>query len=258
MQTTFNFSFRFFFCLSLILWTGCGNTDGTAIEKPPTLTPADQAEVDKILAAHGNNAIIHYLTYGPRGNGWGRTVSDRDVENISKYIRYFVSQGANVNATDKDGNTSLHVATGSDDIEVIKCLVSQGADVNAKGQDGKTPLHVAATDGNIEVVKFLVSQGADVTVTFGGWTPWTPLDAARDKGHSAVVEYFALTYARMLAEAVDLFTMDVGRPPTTEEGLAVLSFPPRTLANILPPIAQLAEQMGVMAVQGDSKAEVAQ
>ena len=69
-----------------------------------------------------------------------------------------------------------------------------------------------------------------------------------------------LAYLKMLAQAVDCYTRDIGQPPTTEQGLVVLTsaqgfatlvFPPQPVeAIILPPIAQvgLAETMGVARV----------
>jgi len=47
-------------------------------------------------------------------------------------------------------------------IDTVKFLVSQGADVNMKDRDGETPLHNAVRMGGAAMVKFLVSKRADV------------------------------------------------------------------------------------------------
>jgi ankyrin repeat protein len=47
-------------------------------------------------------------------------------------------------------------------IEEIKNLIEQGADINAPGQFGDTPLHKAADSRQLETAKILLENGADV------------------------------------------------------------------------------------------------
>ena len=51
--------------------------------------------------------------------------------------------GADVNATDHDGNTALHHAAARGDIEMIQYLVSKGADVKAVNRQGQTTADMA-------------------------------------------------------------------------------------------------------------------
>jgi len=91
-----------------------------------------------------------------------------------KVFEFLVSQGADVNAKNKNGETPFHVAARkNENVEVFEFFVSQGADVNVKDEHGMTPLHIAARwNENVEIVKFLVSQGADVNAkNDNGYTP---------------------------------------------------------------------------------------
>jgi hypothetical protein len=156
MNMTFQFSsrtvasllFACLLCLALTLLSGCGGAK---------FTPAEQTEVNKYLAEHGRNALLRYLeesskdTHSDPGEHYSR---------VGKYVEFFISKGADVNAKDNDGNTPLHYGIWNP--RVVHLLVSKGADVNAKGNGGITPLHLAAEEGGLDTVKFLVSKGADV------------------------------------------------------------------------------------------------
>ena len=195
MQTTLKLSLSCLVCLSLLFLNGCGGG-------VPRLTPAEQAEVDKLIAEHGTNVIPYYLqnlhvflSDIEEGPNWGAKV----YETIFKILKYLVSNGADVNARCHiDTWTPLHhvVTRGLDfdsvkdgfSVELVNYLVSNGADVNARClRNGATPLHYAVDIGyNIEIIKCLVSNGADVNARTerGGLMPAnaTPLDIAR---HSA-------------------------------------------------------------------------
>ena len=45
----------------------------------------------------------------------------------------------------------------------IRHLVAQGINLNISDYDGRTPLHLAASEGHLEVVKYLVNKGVDIT-----------------------------------------------------------------------------------------------
>lgn len=92
--------------------------------------------------------------------------------NKLEIIKYLISKGADINATDKDGKNALILHLGyPEDLDVVKALVggnggflslfkkSNGVDVNAKDNKGKTALMYARS---LEVVKYLLSKGADI------------------------------------------------------------------------------------------------
>jgi ankyrin repeat protein len=113
MSTPFKFFVSCLFCFALSLLNGCGGGG--------SFTPAEQAEVDKYIAEYGRDAMIYYLA--------GKGTEDTD-EIVFKYVKYFVSRGANVNAKDSVDMTPLHWTCFRK--KVVEFLVSKEADVNAK------------------------------------------------------------------------------------------------------------------------------
>ena len=77
-----------------------------------------------------------------------------------------------VDAADKDGRTSLHVAAAEGLLRMCTYLLKRGADPNAQTCTGQTPLHFAAAAARNEkepgecaaVVQLLISEGADTTL----------------------------------------------------------------------------------------------
>jgi len=172
-------------------------TEGT-----PALSPAEQAEVDKYIAEHGRDAIIHYLA---------TVKKESDEKLVLKYVKNLVSKGADVNA-----KVDISTIIGSRRVEY-------------------TPLCFAAANGNVEVVKFLVSKGADVNAT--GPNGASPFGIARRNGHTAIVEYLsamgakeaqAQTGINLLIGYVEQYRADNREYPTTEQGLFALIYIPDT------------------------------
>jgi hypothetical protein len=139
MQTTFKLFVSCLFCLLLTLLSGCGGGGtggGMFTESAPKFTPAEQAEVDKYVANYGRDAIVHYLEKAQE--------RDDNEELILKYVKYFVLQGADVNARDGNAMTPLFYAN---HVSVAQLLVSKGADVKAKNVAKETPLSLRKSMG---------------------------------------------------------------------------------------------------------------
>ena len=83
----------------------------------------------------------------------------RITETYQLLIRY----KADLNQADTYGDTVLHTATmlraGSD---VIKLLKTNGADINARNKEGVTPLTIAIQSEDIKTIKYLTANGASI------------------------------------------------------------------------------------------------
>ena len=116
MPTTSKIFVSCLFGLVLPLVSGCGG--GT-----PSLTPAEQAEVDKYIADYGTRALAEYMDTVRR-----REIQDE--ERVLKYVKYFISKGADINVR-SSGYTPLDNAKcanyGEGHPTVIKYLESKGA-----------------------------------------------------------------------------------------------------------------------------------
>ncbi len=111
--------------------------------------------------------------------------------------------------------------------EVVRLLVDAGADPNAAiGGDGETPLHWAASSDDVDVADALMDAGADLEAPGGSIVGGTPLDNAVGYGCWHVARRLVERGARvdklwhaaalgMLARLEELLAADP--PPSAEE-----------------------------------------
>ena len=77
-------------------------------------------------------------------------------------VKLLLEKGANIEAINNQGFTSLWIAAYKGHTEIVKVLIAAGANIEAIDDEGYTPLEVAARNGHVEVVKLLLEKGAKV------------------------------------------------------------------------------------------------
>lgn len=80
---------------------------------------------------------------------------DAAYKDYVEVVKETLEKGADINAKDRYGNTSLHWATNNENADLVTFLLKKGADVNAKDNDGYTPLRWASPKGNTEIAELL-------------------------------------------------------------------------------------------------------
>ncbi|XP_055891980.1 uncharacterized protein LOC106072425 isoform X2 [Biomphalaria glabrata] len=83
--------------------------------------------------------------------------ADGDVKMLKLLWRY-KGDNLDINATDKDGSTALHLCTQNACAEGVSFLITCGADVTAKNKLGQTPLHLTAILGDQELCDVFIKS----------------------------------------------------------------------------------------------------
>jgi len=100
------------------------------------------------------------------GEGFAANAHRSSTRNLLAAVKFLVEElGADVNATDGEGNTAVHNAASRGDNEMINYLVSKGADVKRVNRSGQTTVDMAngpaqRTQPYPETIKLLEGMGA--------------------------------------------------------------------------------------------------
>ena len=109
---------------------------------------------------------------------------DRDDDSV----RGLVDQGANLSATNTDGETVLHLAVHNDDKSMVQFLLGKGADPEATATNGNKPLYDAAESGYLEIIQVLLEFKANVEA-FNVDEQRTAFYQAVENGHTEVAKF---------------------------------------------------------------------
>ncbi|KAI9667433.1 MAG: Ankyrin-2 [Bathelium mastoideum] len=103
-------------------------------------------------------------------------------------VKVLLGAGADVNGTDEQGNTALHLAAVQGNKEIVKLLLKNEASSVIQNREDYTAQHLAAKWGDTDLVKDLHGDATWALVSTG--TGVTPLHSASEEGHEPVVRYF--------------------------------------------------------------------
>ncbi|KAK2177712.1 hypothetical protein NP493_583g02067 [Ridgeia piscesae] len=106
-----------------------------------------------IVVAHNRNLIEYFARLAQ---------SSDDTESINlEYVETVLKNGADIDCTDKYGQSIFHEAARTWHLDVAKFLLEHGANLDQADNYGRTPLHIAAAVDYPEMVKFLIANGAN-------------------------------------------------------------------------------------------------
>lgn len=105
----------------------------------------------KSKKAAASRALIIYFAKMAR-KGSTEVIDYRFLDSLFK-------GGANVNVTDKHGQSVLHEIGRNWNVDVAKYFLGRGADINQGDNWGRSPLHLAAAVNHVEMLEFLLANG---------------------------------------------------------------------------------------------------
>ncbi|XP_065359483.1 85/88 kDa calcium-independent phospholipase A2 isoform X2 [Calliphora vicina] len=150
-------------CVKTLLIAGADvNIEAKNISKLyKTSTPTSVAEFLK--QNNANKLYTQDMKFGGTPLHW---CSSRETLNA------LIVQGCNVNATNFDGRTALHVMVARNRFECVVTLLAHDADIDVVDKDGNTPLHIAIEQKLVPIVQCLVVFGCDINMkNKNGQTP---------------------------------------------------------------------------------------
>ncbi|MBN3280355.1 PP16B inhibitor, partial [Polyodon spathula] len=136
----------------------------------------DDPTLDIIEMAMTNRGITQEMINEVRVAVEKRMISD---------IQELLQSHQDLNKTDKQGATLLHIAAANGYIQAAELLLEHGARVNIRDFDGWLPLHAAACWGQIQVAELLVSHGASLNAKT--YLDETPIDLCENEEFKAML-----------------------------------------------------------------------
>lgn len=127
-------------------------------------------------------SVMHELAFNGSVNTWFAP------KRLNDTFQAALSFGADLMCLDHKGNTPLHLAAMSSNVDFLElALENQSVDVNATNMLGETPLFIAVQQGSVDFVRVLLNKAKDRVDTVKG--PMSPLEyAATVTAHSMMVK----------------------------------------------------------------------
>jgi ankyrin repeat protein len=108
----------------------------------------------------------------------------------------------NVDVCDKDllGLTPIHYAVASKRVQIIDLLKAKGGCVRSKDFSGRSALHHAISRGHLSTVERVMELGGDGDIYAADKNGSSPLDFARSKGVTEIVNFLEREETRLRAQ----------------------------------------------------------
>ncbi|VDI47999.1 uncharacterized protein MGAL_10B000940 [Mytilus galloprovincialis] len=129
------------------------------------------------------------------------STSNKKYEEI---VEYLIQNCADVNLSDKDGETCLMTACKGGHVDLVKLLFSNISDINKADNKGTTAFKIACVMGHTKVAELLLTRGADINKSDSNG--WTPLKIACQAEHKDTVEMLLRNEANVNIEDNDGWT----------------------------------------------------
>ncbi len=113
-----------------------------------------------MAARLGRKEVVQVLVdHGAKTHNIHEAAGIGDVEKVRQFL---AADDSLIDQEAMTGGMPLHWAAVNGELEVVRTLIEAGADVNASDTDGETPLTKAARDDHGEIINLLLAHGATV------------------------------------------------------------------------------------------------
>ncbi len=101
-------------------------------------------------------------------------------------VKLLIENGAKIDLKDKNGLRSIHYAALHGRLDIINLLIRCCSNCNEQAFNGDTPLHLAIQSGHADIVYQFIHYNADITLTNNQFK--SSLDLACELGKTKIVE----------------------------------------------------------------------
>ena len=157
---------------------------------PPEAKPLYYAALRGFRSSLDILTLTHPMDVNAQGGIFGTALSAAFDKGEVKIALALLRCGADINALDIFGESSLYRSARDGNRVLMKLLLEHQADVNVRTGNGRliTSLHFAAQVGELDICQLLLEHGADLASRNSDG--FVPLHVASGRGHLNVVEEF--------------------------------------------------------------------